>query len=195
MREITVDVPRDGIISRDILDTKLEQLKGRGLLDAGVVLIQDGMLQGYLAEGELEFGLNELGKMWDAGARVRVLGDVQEEGEADLSMFVDRTPLTICAKAPVEYAVEMFGKLGLRHLCVVEEGSSKLVGVSIRGVFLVNLERLADNALGHYKETIGCLVRWAKTLSAMSSYFISPCVVPLVVQRSNFFFGSTARPL
>ena len=36
--------------------------------------------------------------------------------QGPLSAFVDRTPLTICAKAPMEYAVEMFGKLGLRYL-------------------------------------------------------------------------------
>ena len=130
MHEITVDVPKDGLISRRILDVKLEQLQRRGLLDAGLVLVQDGMLQGYLAEGELDFGLNNLGNLWeDAGAKVRLLGHA-DEGEFDMSIFVDRTPLTICAKAPMEYAVEMFGKLGLRHLCVVEEGSSKLVGVS-----------------------------------------------------------------
>ena len=129
MQEITVDVPKDGLIARTVLDHKLEQLKRRGLLDGGLVLVQDGMLQGYLAEGELDFGLNSLGKVWDAAMRVRLLGNA-DEGEFDMSMFVDRTPLTICAKAPMEYAVEMFGKLGLRHLCVVEEGSSKLVGVS-----------------------------------------------------------------
>ena len=130
MHEITVDVPKDGLISCRVLDRKLEQLKRRGLLDAGLVLVQDGMLQGYLAEGELDFGLNDLRKVWaDEGTKVRLLGNA-EEGEFDMSMFVDRTPLTICAKAPMEYAVEMFGKLGLRHLCVVEEGSSKLVGVS-----------------------------------------------------------------
>lgn len=130
MREITVDVPKDGMVTRRILDVKLEQLKKRGLLDAGLVLVQDGLLQGYLAEGELDFGLNDLGNVWeDVPNKVRLLGNA-EEGDFDMSMFVDRTPLTICAKAPMEYAVEMFGKLGLRHLCVVEEGSSKLVGVS-----------------------------------------------------------------
>ena len=133
MKEITVDVPKDGMVSRRILDVKLEELKQRGLLDAGLVLVQDGLLQGYLAEAELEFGLNDLGKFWeDAATKVRLLGNA-EEGDFDMSMFVDRTPLTVCAKAPMEYAVEMFGKLGLRHLCVVEEGSSKLVGVSQLG--------------------------------------------------------------
>ena len=129
MEEITVDVPKDGTISRYVLDMKLDQLKRRGLMDAGLVLVQNGLLQGYLAESELDFGLNNMGHAWEATSRVRLLGNADEE-DYDLSMFVDRTPLTICASAPVEYAVEMFGKLGLRYLIVVEEGSSKVVGVS-----------------------------------------------------------------
>ena len=129
MKEITVDVPKDGLVSRSVLAEKLDLLKRRGLMDAGLVLVQNGLLQGYLAEGELEFGLDELSDVWGGATRVRLLGTAIE-GEFDLSMFVDRTPLTICAKAPMEYAVEMFGKLGLRYLCVVEEGSARLIGVS-----------------------------------------------------------------
>lgn len=141
MKDITVDVPQDNMVSRRALEEKLEHLKERGLLDAGLVLVQHGMLQGYLAEGELDFGLKNLGEVWDSTSRIRLLGH-GEEGEFDLSMFVDRTPLTICAKAPMEYAVEMFGKLGLRYLCVVEEGSGKLVGVVIKKRLVVWLESL-----------------------------------------------------
>ena len=143
MLEITVDVPKDNTVSRKILEQKLDQLKSRGLMDAGLVLVQDGLLQGYLSEGELDFGLNKLGKVWDALCKVRLLGDPQE-GEFDLSMFVDRTPLTICAKAPMEYAVEMFGKLGLRYLCVVEEGTGRLVGVILKKRLVVWLESLKE---------------------------------------------------
>jgi chloride channel 3/4/5 len=103
------------------------------------------MLQGYLSEGELDFGLNELGKVYEESTEVRLLGDaVQEEGEFDLSMFVDRTPVTICEKAPMEYAVEMFGKLGLRYLCVLEEGTGKLVGVVIKKRMVGYLEKIAE---------------------------------------------------
>lgn len=129
MQDITVDVPKDNKVAKRILEEKLDKLKERGLMDAGLVLVQDGMLQGYLSEGELDFGMNNLGRQWESTSRVRVLGDA-EDGDLDLSVFVDRTPLTICAKAPMEYMVEMFGKLGLRYLCVVEEGSGRLVGVS-----------------------------------------------------------------
>jgi chloride channel 3/4/5 len=42
----------------------------------------------------------------------------------------------------MEYAVEMFGKLGLRHLIVVEEGSSRVVGVIIKKRLVLYLEGL-----------------------------------------------------
>ena len=142
MREITVDVPRHGRVKRTVLAEKLEQLQRRGLMDAGLVLVQHGMLQGYLAEGELEFGLTELGASKPDDAMVRLLGAVEGEDEFDMSQFVDRTPLTICAKAPMEFVVEMFGKLGLRHVCVTEEGSGRLVGVIIKKRLVVWLDGL-----------------------------------------------------
>ena len=141
MEDITVNVPKDNMVPRKILEQKLDKLKERGLMDAGLVLVQDGMLQGYLAEGELDFGLTNLGGVWDSTDRVRLLGQAQE-GEFDLGSFVDRTPLSICAKAPMEYMVEMFGKLGLRYLCVVEEGTGKLVGVVLKKRLVVWLEGL-----------------------------------------------------
>lgn len=141
MREITVEVPAMGRVPRKMLAEKLSQLRRRGLMDAGLVLVQDGMLQGYIAQGELEFGLEDVGTQFDDNTLVRLLG-AAELNEFDLSVFVDKTPLTICAKAPMEYAVEMFGKLGLRHLCVVEEGSGRLVGVIIKKRLVVWLEGL-----------------------------------------------------
>ena len=141
MGEITVIVPKDNMVPRRVLEQKLDRLKERGLLDGGLVLVQDGMLQGYLAEAELDFGLTNLSGVWNSPERVRLLG-LGEEGEFDLSSFVDRTPLTICAQAPMEYAVEMFGKLGLRHLCVVEEGTGKLVGVILKKRLINWLESL-----------------------------------------------------
>ena len=142
MHEITLEVDSSGYVPRTILSEKLAQLHRRGLMDAGLVLVQnDGMLQGYLAEGELEFGLSDVGKLYDHDAKVKLLGN-PDEGDFDMTSFVDRTPLTISAAAPIEYAVEMFGKLGLRHLIVVEEGSGKMVGVIIKKRLVVWLEGL-----------------------------------------------------
>ena len=83
-----------------------------------------------------------MGKVWDNKSRVRLLGSAEHESEFDLSMFVDRTPLAISAESPMEYAVEMFGKLGLRHLCVVDGGDGRVVGVIIKKRLVVWLEKL-----------------------------------------------------
>lgn len=163
MRQITAEVT-GGCIQYGILARKLDQLKARGLMDAGLVLVQNGgHLVGYLAEGELEYGLNVVGDDVTESTRVRVLGPyrgighvdevcsgssspidgaagrgvgkrygIQGDEELDLSAFVDRTPLTICSESPMEYAVEMFGKLGLRYLIVTEPGSGRVLGVIIK---------------------------------------------------------------
>src|SRR5882757_294085 len=60
MQEIAVDIPDSGVVPRAKLTEKLQQLRGRGLMDAGLVLVQKSMFQDYLAEEELEFGLETL---------------------------------------------------------------------------------------------------------------------------------------
>jgi chloride channel 3/4/5 len=147
MAELTIDVPMSNKVRRKMLAEKLAALHRRGLMDGGVVLVQHGRLQGYIAEPELEYGLTQVGGEEDGDGEVRLLGDATEEGEADISTFVDRTPITVSAKAPMEYAVEIFGKLGLRYLCVTEEGSGRLVGFVIKKRLLIYLDGLREH--GH----------------------------------------------
>jgi len=174
MAEITVVVDADNKVPRALLQKKLDRLQERGLLDAGVVLIQNGVLQGYLGEAELEFGLKQLGAVYAADVRVRLLGDTLESGEAahntdhvrdgyeadeerdvaepdgpadgdlNLTSFVDRTPLTMSDSSPMEYAIECFGKLGLRHLIITEEGTGKLKGVCLKKRVIQYIEGLHE---------------------------------------------------
>lgn len=152
-----------------------------------LVTQQTGMLLGYLGEGELEFGLGlNSGGSYGCGRHpgpvecscsVRLLAhDNSDHGERhggrdghghdeneqegivlDLSGFVDRTPLTISEAAPLEYAVDMFGKLGLRYLMVTQQeedgpglgdgtgkGQGRLVGVIIKKRLVDFLEKLKD---------------------------------------------------
>lgn len=167
MDEITVNVPdHSNTVSRALLVKKLHQLQARGLMDAGLVLVNQttGILQGYLGQAELEFGLGSLtGLHNDQNTEeVRLLSSAAaaapsgEEGEEerqeaeeqeniiDLSHFVDRTPLTLSAVAPMEYAVEMFGKLGLRYLMITEEGTGKIVGVVIKKRLVAYLDGIKN---------------------------------------------------
>ncbi|KAI1849573.1 hypothetical protein JX265_013579 [Neoarthrinium moseri] len=123
LEEITLHVGHDYKVPVSVLRVKLTQLKARGLMDAGLVLVnQRGICHGYLPEAELEFGLSLLE---EGQIEVDLL-------EGPISEFVDRTPLTICRDAPVEMVVEMFGKMGLRYLIVVEEDTARMLGVVIK---------------------------------------------------------------
>ncbi|KAH6678357.1 chloride channel [Halenospora varia] len=135
MREITVDVGSECKVSKSLLATKLAQLKARGLMDAGLVLVDsNNYLHGYLAEGELDFAIHEPGILKD--------GELVDLLFGPLSAFVDRTPMTISAKAPMEYAVEMFARLGLRHLIITDETNGKVLGVIIKKRLVLYLEGL-----------------------------------------------------
>ena len=152
MTEITVGLgPGETSVGAGVLRGKLEMLKARGLMDAGVVIVRGGVVQGYVGQGELEFAMGEVVPAGEC--MVRVVGGRGGEGDgggeeeglvADLVPFVDRTPLCICARAPMEYAVEMFCKLGLKYLCVTEEGSGVLVGVIIKKRLVGYLEKLKE---------------------------------------------------
>lgn len=164
MDEITVNVPdHSNTVSRALLVKKLHQLQARGLMDAGLVLVNQttGILQGYLGQAELEFGLGSLSGLHNdqnmeevrllSSAAAAPSGEEEEEQEEqeqeniiDLSHFVDRTPLTLSAVAPMEYAVEMFGKLGLRYLMITEEGTGKIVGVVIKKRLVAYLDGIKN---------------------------------------------------
>lgn len=132
MDEITLQVGPDYKVYKEVLRVKLAQLKARGLMDAGLVLVNGGKFcHGYLPEAELEYAL----EAHDEGDEVDLTRGVFGE-------FIDRTPITICAKAPLEYAVEMFGKIGLRYLIIVEEGTMRVVGVVIKKRLVSYLEGL-----------------------------------------------------
>lgn len=162
MSDITVLVPASNKVALDLLKEKLHALRERGLMDAGLVLVQRNsggegveVLQGYISQSELEFGLTKLVPSalvsTQEDVQVRLLGQEIDDPtsptslEMDLTPFVDRTPLTICAKAPLEYAVEMFAKLGLRYLMVTEEGTGRLVGVVIKKRLVGYLEHLREH--------------------------------------------------
>ena len=129
------------------------------------------MLLGYLGQGELEFclltnttsaGLPPRRHGSDCSCSVRLVphhdyqDDTDEETIQDMSGFVDRTPLTLSSAAPLEHAVEMFGKLGLRYLMVTQHwqqdeddgngsgAAGRVVGVVIKKRLVDFLERLKE---------------------------------------------------
>jgi len=103
----------------------------------------EGWLRGYITQTELEYALNNLASF--AGeTKCRMLPPPGESGTKDLedlSVFVDRTPIMMGKDTPVEVVAELFGKVGCRYICIVEDG--KGVGVVIKKRFLMFMEEMA----------------------------------------------------
>ncbi|KAM7215666.1 H(+)/Cl(-) exchange transporter [Rhypophila decipiens] len=120
---------------KQALAHKLHRMRRHGLRDAALVLLDDHeQLHGIISEAELDFAVNQEGFLSDAEPFDILAGP--------LAVFVDRSPLTINADAPLEMLVEMFYQLGLRHVVIVEEGSSRVLGVVLKQQFVMYLEHL-----------------------------------------------------
>ena len=144
MKEITLAVEA-GEVPLSILRERLGLLHRRGLTDAGLMLVSpEGWLRGYITQTELEYALNNLAS-FSGGTRCRMLPLPGESGTPeleDLSVFVDRTPLMMGKGTPVEVVAEVFGKVGCRYVCIVEDG--KGVGVLIKKRFLMFMEEMTQ---------------------------------------------------
>jgi len=141
MKEITIHTS-DGTIELQILRERLALLRRRGLSDAGLMIVSpEGWLRGYLTQTELEYALKNLAG-FSGGTKCRIIPGMNEyEEEEDISMFVNRTPIMLGRDTPIEVVAEVFGKVGCRYICIVEEG--KGVGVVIKKRFLMFMEDMA----------------------------------------------------
>lgn len=132
--DMIIHVGHEYRILKQALAHKLHRMRRHGLRDAALVLLDDhDQLHGIISEAELDFAVNQEGFLSDTEPFDVLTGP--------LSVFVDRSPLTINANAPLEMLVEMFYQLGLRHVVIVE-GSSRVLGVVLKQQFVLYLEHL-----------------------------------------------------
>jgi chloride channel 3/4/5 len=109
-------------------------------MDAGLALVNiQGLCYGYLPQEELELALDVQNH-----ADALTASDEFDIRHGMLANLIDRSPVTIAVGAPVEYAIEMFGKLGLRYLVVVEAESAHVVGVIIKKRLLSYMDAIKD---------------------------------------------------
>ncbi|KAG5802132.1 hypothetical protein H9Q74_013387 [Fusarium xylarioides] len=125
MDTAVVSVGPDYRVLTLVLQNKLSHLQSSGLSDSGLVFVNDkGLCHGYISQYKLEQALQMIEKTdgVEESCEINVI-------EGALAEAIDRSPLTLPSKAPLEYAVELFGKLGISYLVVTEEDTAKVLGV------------------------------------------------------------------
>ncbi len=135
MADMMLHVGPEYKVLKQALAHALRRMKRHGLRDAALLLVDDREhLHGIISEAELEFAVHQEGLLSDREPFDILTGP--------LSAYVDRSPLTVNQHAPIEMVVEMFYQLGLRHIVVVEEGSSRVLGVVLKQQLILYLEHL-----------------------------------------------------
>ncbi|KAG5745944.1 hypothetical protein H9Q70_011352 [Fusarium xylarioides] len=138
MDTAVVSVGPDYRVLTSVLQNKLSHLQSSGLSDSGLVFVNDkGLCHGYISQYKLEQALQMIEKTdgVEESCEINVI-------EGALAEAIDRSPLTLPSKAPLEYAVELFGKLGISYLVVTEEDTAKVLGVVSTKQLIAFLDRL-----------------------------------------------------
>jgi len=134
-----------------VIRQKLTSLAESGYPDGGFPILDGSNLVGYIAANDLEHALEE-STMADDSAPCFFRPVSQPcGGDAffdtnvtvnDMTAYVDQAPLTISINASMEVVLELFIKLGVRYLCVMEH--SKFVGVIYKKRLLAYLHELGQ---------------------------------------------------
>ncbi|CAJ0915523.1 637_t:CDS:10 [Entrophospora sp. SA101] len=126
----TFDLTQKDLEVIDVNDLNTVAISGYS--DTGFPIIDNNMLVGYIASTELEHALNDLPPKYDATTRCYFkepeFSVIQNPDKSvDFTVYMDQAPLTVSKNSSLEVILELFKKLGLRYVCVTENG--QYVGV------------------------------------------------------------------
>jgi chloride channel 3/4/5 len=148
-RERIIDISASPFISARELRGKVTTLQAAGELDGGIPIVRNQILAGLIPVRDLEFALDRVEAMaveddedvmcliahrnpeqHHHSSHNRVSSGISDEsgldspdGDAtDLSPYVDPSPVCLDVHSPMDLVYQCFVKLGLRYVCVSEEG-------------------------------------------------------------------------
>lgn len=145
-----IDITISSLVKASELRAKLNRLQNAGELDGGLPIVRDKVLVGLFPAPDLEFALDHvenedtaLCRMFPAGHphdthphRFESFADESEgendDDEADLLLYsmepiemlpyIDQAPVALDVHSPMDLVYQCFVKLGLRYMCVLDEG-------------------------------------------------------------------------
>jgi chloride channel 3/4/5 len=160
-----IDISSSPFIPSHQLRSKLEYMHMAGELDGGLPILDNGVLVGIIPGPDLEFALDHLQRDGDETDAMCYLGrptrDISPSpssspllsssefghrggmlnpNEFDFSSCVDPSPMALDIRSPLELVFELFSKLGLRYLCVLDGG--KFAGLVHKKAFVRYVKEL-----------------------------------------------------
>lgn len=159
----TIDLSFDSAVPYTKLRNMLEYVKNEGYIDGGFPIVYNKTLIGYIAAHELEHALDtikstisdqDIGKIecylmpfgiTDSVSSFDIGSSCFLSDPTDLRSYVDKAPISLNKEAPMELVFEMFSKLGLRYLCILD--GAEFVGVVHKKRFVRYLKEIEKGLL------------------------------------------------
>ncbi|PHH83745.1 hypothetical protein CDD82_3819 [Ophiocordyceps australis] len=146
-RHRVIDISDSPLVPAVSLRGKLELLHKAGELDGGLPIVRGGLLVGLIPAPDLEFALDQLEEeqtnlcLMD---RVPTIEESDDEGldQTDFTPYIDPAPVALDIKSPIDLVWECFVKLGLRYICVVNDG--KYAGLVHKKTFVKYMRELEE---------------------------------------------------
>ena len=125
--EVSVPIIQMGkIYSFYELELKLKDLKYRfPSEDGGFPIIQDDLFKGYICQSDLEHALYMIRQENNDWVYQRISvsnGCPSDKQVFDLSSWMDESPLMVSSASSLELVLELFVKLGIKTLVIVDSG-------------------------------------------------------------------------
>ncbi len=145
-----IDITISSLVKVGELRSKLSRLQNVGELDGGLPIVRGKVLVGLIPCPDLEFALDHIGDNDNALCRMFPPGhphdtqharfqsfapesdDENDDDEADLLLYstepvdmlpyIDQAPMALDVHSPMDLVYQCFVKLGLRYMCVLDEG-------------------------------------------------------------------------
>ena len=144
-----IDITISSLVKAGELRSKLSRLQNAGELDGGLPIVRGKILVGLIPCPDLEFALDQIGdddsalcRMFPSGhphdtqqrfqSYAHETDDENDDDEADSLLYstepadmlpyIDQAPMALDTHSPMNLVYQCFGKLGLRYICVLDEG-------------------------------------------------------------------------
>ncbi|KAG5513580.1 hypothetical protein PMAC_001012 [Pneumocystis sp. 'macacae'] len=158
----TIDLSFRSTVLYTQLRDMLEYIKKEGYIDGGFPIVFNKTLVGYIAAHELEHALDTIKSVFsnenqkDIECKLMPFGITDSASgfdpesyslldPTDLRSCVDNAPISLNKNAPMELVYELFSKLGLRYLCILD--GSDFIGVVHKKRFVRYLKEIEKGLL------------------------------------------------
>jgi chloride channel 3/4/5 len=170
-----IDITISSLVKASELRAKLSRLQNAGELDGGIPVVRDKVLVGLIPAPDLEFALDHLEDEDNALCRIfppghphdthhrhfEAFAHVSEEDNdddeadlllyrtepVDLSPYIDQAPVALDVHSPMDLVYQCFSKLGLRYMCVLDEGEYR--GMVHKKVFVRYCKTMGKEGAHH----------------------------------------------